>query len=148
MSDIRNMIIIGSGPAGLTAAIYAARGGLKPLIIEGYQAGGQLMLTSEVENFPGFEKGIMGPELMKEMRAQAVRFNAEIITADATKVELSGKVKKVWVDKTEYQAKTVILSTGASANLLGLKNESRLMGRGVSTCATCEPCWIISWNGF
>lgn len=132
------MIIIGSGPAGLTAAIYAARGGLKPLIIEGYQAGGQLMLTSEVENFPGFEKGIMGPELMKEMRAQAVRFNAEIITADATKVELTGKVKKVWVDKTEYQAKTVILSTGASANLLGLKNESRLMGRGVSTCATCD----------
>jgi thioredoxin reductase (NADPH) len=136
--DTRNIIIVGSGPAGLTAAIYAARGNLKPLVIEGYQSGGQLMLTSEVENFPGFEHGVMGPELMKNMRAQAVRFGAEFISADATKVELQGATKKVWVDKTEYQAKTVIISTGASANLLGLKNESRLMGRGVSTCATCD----------
>lgn len=136
--DTRNIIIVGSGPAGLTAAIYAARGNLKPLVIEGYQSGGQLMLTSEVENFPGFEHGVMGPELMKNMRAQAVRFGAEFISADATKVELQGATKKVWVDKTEYHAKTVIISTGASANLLGLKNESRLMGRGVSTCATCD----------
>lgn len=137
-TNARNIIIIGSGPAGLTAAIYAARGNLKPLIIEGYQAGGQLMLTSEVENFPGFQNGIMGPELMKEMRAQAVRFGAEIITADATQVDLKGPVKKVWVGKDVYEGKTVILSTGASANLLGLPNESRLMGRGVSTCATCD----------
>lgn len=138
MSEIRNLIIIGSGPAGLTSAIYAARGNLKPLVIEGYQAGGQLMLTSEVENFPGFQKGIMGPELMKEFRAQAERFGTEFVTADVTKVELEGDVKKVWVDDKLYEAKTVIISTGASANLLGLKNESRLMGRGVSTCATCD----------
>ena len=136
--DIRNIIIVGSGPAGLTAAIYASRGNLKPLIIEGYQAGGQLMLTTEVENFPGFEKGIMGPELMKEMRAQAVRFGTEFITADVTKVDLSGDIKKVWVGDDEYHAKTVIVSTGAKANLLGLENESRLMGKGVSTCATCD----------
>lgn len=136
--SLRNIIIIGSGPAGLTAAIYAARGNLKPLVIEGYQSGGQLMLTSEVENFPGFSHGVMGPDLMKEMRAQAVKFGAEFISADATQVDLKGNIKKVWVDKEEHQAKTVILSTGASANLLGLKNESRLMGKGVSTCATCD----------
>lgn len=136
--SLRNVIIVGSGPAGLTAAIYAARGSLKPLVIEGYQAGGQLMLTSEVENFPGFEKGVMGPELMKEMRAQALRFGAEIISADVTKVDLSGPTKKVWVGNDLYEGKTVILSTGASANYLGLANEKRLMGRGVSTCATCD----------
>ncbi len=135
---IRDVIIVGSGPAGLTAAIYAARGNLKPLMIEGYQSGGQLMLTSEVENFPGFQKGVMGPELMKEMRAQAERFGTEFITADATRMELEGPLKKVWVDSKVFEAKTVILSTGASANLLGLPNESRLMGRGVSTCATCD----------
>lgn len=134
----RNIIIIGSGPAGLTAAIYAARGGLKPLVIEGYQSGGQLMLTSEVENFPGFEHGIMGPELMKQMRAQALRFGAEFISADVTKVDLKNPEKRVWVNKDEYISHTAIISTGASANLLGLKNESRLMGRGVSTCATCD----------
>ncbi|HVJ65657.1 MAG TPA: thioredoxin-disulfide reductase [Bdellovibrionota bacterium] len=137
MSDKR-LVIVGSGPAGLTAAIYAARGNLKPLVIEGFQSGGQLMLTSEVENFPGFAKGIMGPELMKEMRDQAVRFGAEFITADATKVDLKGDEKTVWVDNTAYKAKAVIISTGASANLLGLPNERRLMGRGVSTCATCD----------
>jgi thioredoxin reductase (NADPH) len=136
--SLRNLIIVGSGPAGLTAAIYAARGNMKPLIIEGYQAGGQLMLTSEVENFPGFEHGIMGPELMKQMRAQALRFGAEFISADVTKVELKGDVKKVWVGKDEYQGKTVIVSTGASANWLGLESEKRLMGRGVSSCATCD----------
>lgn len=132
------MIIVGSGPAGLTAAIYAARGNLKPLVIEGYQSGGQLMLTSEVENFPGFEKGVMGPELMKSMRAQAVRFGAEFISADATKVELKGPIKKIWVNNDVFEGRAVIISTGASANLLGLANESRLMGRGVSTCATCD----------
>lgn len=137
-NDIRNVIIIGSGPAGLTAAIYAARGNLKPLVIEGYGPGGQLMLTSEVENYPGFKDGIMGPELMMEFRAQAARFGAEFITKDVTKVDLTGEIKKVWVDSDLYLARTVIVSTGASANLLGLANESRLMGRGVSTCATCD----------
>jgi thioredoxin reductase (NADPH) len=134
----RKIIIVGSGPAGLTAAIYSARGGLKPLVIEGFQSGGQLMLTTEVENFPGFEHGVMGPQLMTNMRAQAVRFGAEFVTADATQVDLIGPLKKVWVDKELFESKTVILSTGASANLLGLKNESRLMGKGVSTCATCD----------
>ncbi len=136
--SLRKVIIVGSGPAGLTAAIYAARGDLKPLVIEGYQSGGQLMLTSEVENFPGFSKGVMGPALMQEMRAQAERFGAEFITADATKVDLNSKTKKVWVDGTLYEGQTVIISTGASAKLLGLENEKRLMGRGVSTCATCD----------
>ncbi len=136
--DARKIIIVGSGPAGLTAAIYSARGGLKPLVIEGFQSGGQLMLTTEVENFPGFEHGVMGPELMKNMRAQAVRFGAEFVSADATKLDLKEPLKRVWIESTEYTAKTVILSTGASANLLGLKNESRLMGKGVSTCATCD----------
>ena len=137
-NDIRNVIIIGSGPAGLTAAIYAARGNLEPLVIEGYGPGGQLMLTSEVENYPGFKDGVMGPELMMEFRSQAERFGAEFITKDVTKVDLDGPIKKVWVDEDLYLAKTVIISTGASANLLGLENESRLMGRGVSTCATCD----------
>lgn len=131
-------IIVGSGPAGLTAAIYTARGNLKPLVIEGYQAGGQLMLTSEVENYPGFKDGIMGPELMMQFRAQAERFGAEFITRDVTKVELDDEVKKVWVSDKLYLAESVIISTGASANLLGLENENRLMGRGVSTCATCD----------
>jgi thioredoxin reductase (NADPH) len=135
---VHNTIIVGSGPAGLTAAIYTARGNLDPLVIEGYQAGGQLMLTSDVENFPGFKDGIMGPDLMLQFRAQAQRFGAEFITKNVTKVELDGDIKKVWVDEDMYQAKTVIISTGASANLLGLENETRLMGRGVSTCATCD----------
>ncbi len=137
-TEVRNTIIVGSGPAGLTAAIYTARGNLDPLVIEGYQAGGQLMLTTEVENFPGFKDGIMGPDLMAEFRAQAERFGAEFITKNVTKVDLDGDIKKVWVDDEEYLAKTIIISTGASANLLGLENESRLMGRGVSTCATCD----------
>jgi thioredoxin reductase (NADPH) len=128
----------GSGPAGLTSAIYTARAHLKPLVIEGYGAGGQLMDTTEVENYPGFKDGIMGPDLMAAFRAQAERFGTEFITADATQVELTGDIKKVWVDDDVYQAKTVIISTGAKANLLGLKNESRLMGRGVSACATCD----------
>ena len=136
--NVRKTIIIGSGPAGLTAAIYTARGNLHPLIIEGYQAGGQLMLTSEVENYPGFKDGIMGPELMMEFRAQAERFGAEFITKDVTKVELEGDIKKVWVNDELYLAESVIVSTGAKANLLGFENESRLMGRGVSTCATCD----------
>ncbi|NIM18464.1 MAG: thioredoxin-disulfide reductase [Candidatus Aminicenantes bacterium] len=137
-NEKRDIIIIGSGPAGLTAAIYAARANLKPLVFEGAQPGGQLMITTEVENFPGFKDGIMGPDLMQEMRAQAERFGAEIVTADVTKVELSANKKIVWEDEDAYETKTVIIATGATANLLGLENESRLMGRGVSACATCD----------
>jgi thioredoxin reductase (NADPH) len=135
---IHDTIIVGSGPAGLTAAIYAARGNLNPLVIEGYGAGGQLMTTTEVENFPGFQDGIMGPDLMAEFRAQAERFGTEFDTRDVTKVDLSGDIKKVWVEGDEYQARSVIISTGASANYLGLENEQRLIGRGVSACATCD----------
>ncbi len=137
-NKIYDTIIVGSGPAGLTAAIYTARGNLNPLVIEGYAAGGQLMTTTEVENYPGFKEGIMGPDLMMEFRAQAERFGAEFVTKDVTKVDLSGDIKKVWVDDEEYLAKTVIVSTGASANYLGLENEQRLIGRGVSACATCD----------
>lgn len=136
--DKKNVIIIGSGPAGLTAAVYTARANLKPLVIEGYQAGGQLMITTEIENFPGFKEGVTGPELMADMRAQAERFGAEFVTADVTKVETTGDIKKVWVDDEVYTAKTLIISTGASANYLGLESEARLKGRGVSACATCD----------
>jgi len=134
----RGVIIIGSGPAGLTAAIYAARANLKPLVIEGYGAGGQLMITTEVENFPGFREGITGPDLIAELRAQAERFGTEFLTADVTKVELSKDRKVVWEDENGYEAKAVIIATGATANLLGLESETRLMGRGVSACATCD----------
>jgi thioredoxin reductase (NADPH) len=134
----RDVIIIGSGPAGLTAAIYAARANLKPLVFEGLKAGGQLMITTEVENYPGFSEGINGPDLMEEMRAQAERFDAELEAEDVTKVELSADKKIVWVEDEAYEAKTVIIATGATANLMGLENEERLMGRGVSACATCD----------
>ena len=138
MSAIREVVIIGSGPAGLTAALYTARADLRPLVIEGIGAGGQLMLTTEVENFPGFPTGIMGPELMDNMRKQAERFGAEFITDDVSRVDLTGDVKRVWVNDTEYQAHAVIISTGARANWLGLPNEQRLIGRGASSCATCD----------
>ncbi len=135
---MRKIIVIGAGPAGLTAAIYAARGNLSPLVIEGYQPGGQLMITTEIENYPGFKEGITGPDLMAQFRAQAERFGAEFLTADVNKVELAGDTKKVWVGDDLYEAQAIIISTGASANLLGVPNESRLMGRGVSACATCD----------
>ena len=138
MSSIREVVIIGSGPAGLTAALYTARADLCPLVIEGIGAGGQLMLTTEVENFPGFPSGIMGPELMDNMRKQAERFGAEFVTDDVTRVDLTGDVKRVWVGETEYAAHAVIISTGARANWLGLPNEQRLIGRGASSCATCD----------
>jgi thioredoxin reductase (NADPH) len=134
----RNVIIIGSGPAGLTAAIYTARANLKPLLFEGYQPGGQLMITTEVENFPGFKDGIMGPELMDQLKVQAERFGAEFVSADVTKVELTADKKIIWEDEEAYEAETVIIATGATANLLGIPNEKRLMGRGVSACATCD----------
>ena len=134
-----NLVIIGSGPAGLTAAIYAARANLTPLLIEGWQAGGQLTSTTEVENYPGFAKGIMGPELMKEMRSQAERFGTVFKTGDVTSVDLQTRPFKVMVDGEEtIETKTLIVATGASPITLGLSNEKRLWGYGVSSCATCD----------
>lgn len=139
---VENVIIIGSGPAGLTAAIYAARANLDPLMIEGYEAGGQLMTTTEVENYPGFAHGIQGPELMNVTRAQAERFKTRFVTKNVTKVDFSSRPFKIWVDNDLYQAKAVIISTGASAKYLGLENERRLLGRGVSACATCDGAFF------
>jgi thioredoxin reductase (NADPH) len=138
MDDIRNVIIVGSGPAGYTAAVYAARANLKPLVIEGVQSGGALMTTTEVENFPGFPDGIMGPDLMDNMRKQAERFGAELLTDDATRVELTGDIKSVWVGDIEYRAKAVIIATGSAWRPLGVPGEQALLGHGVSSCATCD----------
>jgi len=136
---MRNIVIIGSGPAGLTAAVYAARANLSPLLIEGWQSGGQLTTTTEVENYPGFAKGIMGPELMKEMRAQAERFGTEFLTGDVSAVDLKTEPFSLTIDSEHtVHTKTMIIATGASAIQIGLRNEVRLTGHGVSTCATCD----------
>ncbi len=135
---MREVIIIGSGPAGLTAAIYSARANLEPLVIEGLDAGGQLMLTTMVENWPGYRDGIMGPDLIAELRLQATRFGSQIITGNVDNVEISNASIKVQVGKTLYESRSLIISTGASARLLGLPSELKLMGHGVSTCATCD----------
>jgi thioredoxin reductase (NADPH) len=146
VDEVRNVIIIGSGPSGYTAALYAARANLKPLVIEGVQSGGALMTTTEVENFPGHPEGIMGPELMDNMRKQAERFGAEFITDDVTRVELGDRpteagtegLKTVWVGETECFARAVILSTGSAWRPLGVPGEQELLGHGVSSCATCD----------
>lgn len=138
----RSIVIIGSGPAGLTAALYAARANLAPLVIEGFEAGGQLMLTTEVENFPGFVDGIMGPELMDVFRKQSARFGTEYLTDDVTEVDFTKSPFEISVGNDLYRAQAVIISTGASAKWIGLPNETRLRGRGVSTCATCDGAFF------
>ena len=138
----RKVIIIGSGPAGLTAAIYTARANLAPLMFAGGLYGGQLMLTSDVENYPGFPEGILGPELMEKFRAQAERFGAVIHNEDVTRVDFGSQPLRVWVDDEEHHANVVIAATGASAQWLGLDNETRLRGRGVSSCATCDGAFF------
>ena len=141
-SDVREVIIIGGGPAGYTSALYTARANMEPLVIEGFNWGGQLMITSEVENFPGYPDGAMGPEMMSDFRRQAERFGAEFLTDDVTKVDFSERPFRVWVGDDEFRAETVIVATGANARQLGLPSEQRLQGRGVSYCATCDAAFF------
>src|SRR5580765_3122845 len=141
-TDVRDVIVIGGGPAGYTAALYAARANLNPLVIEGFNWGGQLMITSDVENYPGYTDGVMGPEMMADFRRQAERFGAEFVTDDVTRVDFSEEPHRVYVGDDEYRAQTVIVATGASARQLGLPSEQRLQGRGVSYCATCDAAFF------
>jgi thioredoxin reductase (NADPH) len=138
MEDERKVVVLGSGPAGYTAAIYAGRAGLRPLVLKGLEAGGQLMLTTEVENYPGFPDGILGPELMDAMEKQAARFDAEILLASATEVDLSTRPFTVHAGESAWRTRTLIIATGASARWLGVPGEEKLRGRGVSACATCD----------
>ena len=142
MSDVRNVIIIGGGPAGYTAALYSARANLQPLVIEGFNWGGQLMITSDVENYPGYADGVMGPMMMQDFRRQAERFGAEFLTDDVTRVDFSERPFRVYVGNDEFRAESVIVATGASARQLGLESELRLQGRGVSYCATCDASFF------
>lgn len=138
MSEVRDLVIIGSGPAGLTAALYASRANLKPLLVGGYQFGGQLMLTTDVENYPGFPEGVQGPEMMELFKKQAARFGTDIVEKDVERVDFSQRPFRLWVEGQEHRAQAVIVATGASAKWLGIESEKRLMGRGVSACATCD----------
>jgi thioredoxin reductase (NADPH) len=140
--DTRELIIVGGGPAGYTAALYAARANLQPLVIEGFAWGGQLMITSDVENYPGYPDGIMGPAMMQDFRRQAERFGAEFLTDDVTKVDFTEHPLRVWVGETEYTAESVIVATGATARQLGLESERSLQGRGVSYCAVCDAAFF------
>ena len=146
MNDTRRVIIIGGGPAGFTAALYAARANLEPLVIEGFQWGGQLMITSDVENYPGYPDGVLGPEMMQEFRTQAGRFGAEFLTDDVTRVDFSARPFRVWVGDDEYSAEAVIVATGATARQLGLETERQLQGRGVTYCAVCDAAFYREKN--
>jgi thioredoxin reductase (NADPH) len=141
-SDVREVIVIGGAAAGYTAALYAARANMNPLVIEGVGWGGQLMITSDVENYPGYPEGVLGPEMMQQFRKQAERFGAEFLTDDVTKVDFSERPFRVWVGDDEYRAETVIVATGANARQLGLETERRLQGRGVSYCAVCDAAFF------
>jgi len=142
VSDVRDVIIIGGGPAGYTAALYTARANLNPLVIEGFNWGGQLMITSDVENYPGYADGVMGPTMMADFRRQAERFGAEFITDDVTRVDLSERPFRIYVGDTEHRADSVVVATGATARQLGLPSEQTLQGRGVSYCATCDGAFF------
>ena len=141
-SDVREVIVIGGAAAGYTAALYAARANMEPLVIEGISWGGQLMITSDVENYPGYPEGVLGPEMMQDFRKQAERFGAEFLTDDVTKVDFSERPFRVWVGDDEYRAETVIVATGANARQLGLESERSLQGRGVSYCAVCDAAFF------
>jgi thioredoxin reductase (NADPH) len=138
----RELIVIGGGPAGYTAALYAARADLEPLVIEGFQWGGQLMITSDVENYPGYADGVMGPEMMADLRRQAEKFGSEFLTDDVTRVDFSEQPLRVWVGDEEYSARSVIIATGATARFLGIPSEEKHKGRGVSACATCDAAFF------
>jgi thioredoxin reductase (NADPH) len=141
-SDVREVIVIGGAVAGYTAALYTARANMNPLVIEGVNWGGQLMITSDVENYPGYPEGVLGPEMMQQFRKQAERFGAEFVTDDVTKVDFSERPFRVWVGDDEYRAETVIVATGANARQLGLESERKLQGRGVSYCAVCDAAFF------
>ena len=141
-NGVRDLIIIGGGPAGYTAALYAARANLEPVVIEGFQWGGQLMITSDVENYPGYAEGVLGPEMMKDFRRQAERFGAEFVSDDVTRVDFSEQPFRIWVGDEEYRSEAVIIATGADARKLGLPSEQRLQARGVSYCAVCDAAFF------
>jgi thioredoxin reductase (NADPH) len=141
-NDVREIIVIGGGPAAYTAALYSARANLNPLVIEGFAWGGQLMITSDVENYPGYPDGVLGPEMMQDLRRQAERFGTEFLTDDATKVDFSERPFRVWVGEDEYRAEAVVVATGANARQLGLESEKKLQGRGVSYCAVCDAAFF------